>query len=104
MMKKSGERTILENVSDSLNMPLALSGEWEIITSLNCCIKNIRDKLLDTGDAYLVECAHLDKAWACGRGLDEEERFDASLWKGSNILGFALMEVRNMIRSEYGQE
>lgn len=50
-----------------------------------------------------MECAHLDKAWACGRGLDEEERFDASLWSGSNILGFALMEVRNMIRSEYDQ-
>ena len=66
--------------------------------------EELRNKLLDTGDAYLVECARLDKAWACGRGLDEEERFDASLWTGSNILGFALMEVRNMIRSEYNQE
>ncbi len=63
--------------------------------------EELRNKQLDTGDAYLVECAHLDKAWACGRGLDENERFDASLWTGSNILGFALMEVRNMIRSEY---
>ena len=65
--------------------------------------EELRYKLLDTGDAYLVECAHQDKAWSCGRGLDEEERFDVSLWKGSNILGFALMEVRNMIRSEYDQ-
>ena len=70
----------------------------KVVMIRRCCIKNIRNKLLDTGDAYLVKCTHLDKAWACGRGLDEEERFDTSLWTGSNILGFALMEVRNMIR------
>lgn len=54
-------------------------------------------QLQDTGDSYLVECAISDKAWACGISLYDKARFDISNWKGSNILGFALMEVRSML-------
>ena len=60
----------------------------------------LRQQLLDTGDAYLVECAGSDKIWACGIRLDDDRRFDASNWKGSNILGFALMEVREKLKGE----
>ena len=34
----------------------------------------------------------------CGIRLNKDERFDASEWRGQNILGFALMEVRSMLR------
>jgi ribA/ribD-fused uncharacterized protein len=61
--------------------------------------KDLKKKLLSTGDAYLVECAGSDKVWACGRRLTEDERLNASSWTGTNILGFALMEVRNMLRN-----
>ena len=54
--------------------------------------------LLDTGDAWLVECAHSDTVWACGIRLNEDERFDSGKWRGQNILGFALMEVRSILR------
>lgn len=54
-------------------------------------------KLQDTGDSYLVECAVSDKAWACGISLHDNTRFDIANWKGTNILGFALMEVRIML-------
>ena len=60
--------------------------------------EDLKKKLLDTGDAWLVECAHSDTIWACGIRLDEDERFDASKWRGQNILGFALMEVRSILR------
>ena len=60
---------------------------------------DLKEQLLDTKDAYLVECAHSDKIWACGIRLNESERFDASKWQGQNILGFALMEVRSIITS-----
>ena len=60
--------------------------------------EDLKTKLLDTGDAYLVECAYHDVIWACGVRLNESERFDASNWRGTNILGFALMEVRDMLR------
>ena len=29
---------------------------------------------------------------------DDDRRFDAAEWKGDNILGFALMEVREMLK------
>lgn len=60
--------------------------------------EELRQKLLDTGDAYLVECAKSDIIWACGISLYDDKRFDAHNWKGRNILGFALMEVREWLR------
>ena len=54
--------------------------------------------LLDTGDAYLVECAVNDKVWACGIDLRDDSRCNAEKWSGKNILGFALMEVREMLK------
>lgn len=56
--------------------------------------------LLNTGDDYLVECAYHDKLWACGATLNDDARLDIEKWSGKNILGFALMEVRTMLRSE----
>ncbi len=60
--------------------------------------EDLKQKLLNTGDAYLVECAGSDKVWACGIRLNDEQRFDTASWHGSNILGFALMEVREMLK------
>jgi len=60
--------------------------------------EDLKQKLLDTGDAWLVECAATDKIWACGVRLNDEKRHDAANWTGRNILGFALMEVREMLR------
>ena len=59
----------------------------------------LKTRLLTTGDAYLVECAHGDVIWACGIRLNEDERFDMSKWRGKNILGFTLMEVREVLRN-----
>lgn len=59
---------------------------------------DLKQKLLDTGDAYLVECAGSDKVWACGLRLNDDRRLDAANWSGDNILGFALMEVREAMK------
>ena len=61
--------------------------------------KDLRQKLLDTGDAFLVECAASDKVWACGLRLNDEKRFDTANWTGQNILGFTLMQVRDLLRA-----
>ncbi len=62
--------------------------------------EDLKQKLLDTGDAFLVECARTDKIWACGIRLDDDKRFDAANWDGENILGFALMEVRRRLAAQ----
>jgi len=60
--------------------------------------EDLKQKLIDTGDAWLVECAGSDKIWACGIRLNDDRRFDVANWDGQNILGFALMEVRRKLR------
>ena len=59
--------------------------------------------LLGTGSAVIVECVGIDAVWSCGFGLEDGERLDLSRWRGQNILGFALMEVREALRAEAGQ-
>lgn len=63
--------------------------------------EDLKKQLLATGNAYLVECAYKDTIWACGIRLHETERFDMNKWRGQNLLGFTLMEVRNTIRKNF---
>ena len=53
--------------------------------------------LLGTGDAMLVEASPKDCIW--GVGLKESDRniLDPDKWKGENLLGKALMEVRSKL-------
>ena len=59
----------------------------------------LKQKLIDTKDAWLVECGYHDTIWACGRRLNEDERLDVQTWRGQNILGFTLMEVRAVLQA-----
>jgi len=63
--------------------------------------KEMRDFLLSTGDKVLVEASPLDKIW--GIGLEEEDKnsLNPTTWKGINLLGFALMEVRDELGRLY---
>ena len=58
----------------------------------------LREKLLSTGDAILAECAVSDKIWGIGLSMHDKDRFDMSKWMGQNLLGFALMLVRDELR------
>ena len=58
---------------------------------------DIREFLLSTGDAILVEASPYDKIW--GIGLDRETAMKGTVeqWQGENLLGCALMEVRDYL-------
>lgn len=53
------------------------------------------NKLLSTGDAILAECAVKDKIWGIGISMHDLRRFSPQQWKGQNLLGKALMQVRH---------
>lgn len=59
--------------------------------------EELRGKLFETKESFLVKCAHSDTIWACGKHLNEADRLYASKWTGLNILGFTLMEVRKKL-------
>lgn len=55
----------------------------------------LKDFLLQTNDAIIVEASPFDKIWGIGTRTHEANPFQ---WKGSNLLGFALMEVRDFLK------
>ena len=61
--------------------------------------EDLKQQLLSIGDSWLVECAGSDKVWACGIRLADDKRRDTANWTGTNILGFALMQVRERLKN-----
>lgn len=59
--------------------------------------EELKEKLLATGDSVLAECAVQDCIWGIGLSMKDENRFDMKQWRGTNLLGFALMEVRRKL-------
>ena len=59
---------------------------------------DLRDFLLDTGDKILVEASPYDTIWGIGMKEDNPDCLIPRNWKGENLLGFCLMEVRNYVR------
>lgn len=60
--------------------------------------QELSDALLNTGDAFLAECAVKDKVWGIGLSMTDPKRLELSLWRGQNLLGFALMMVRKKLK------
>jgi len=59
----------------------------------------LRDFLLGTGERVLVEASPVDRIWGIGLAADDDDIERPEKWRGLNLLGFALMEVRDLLRS-----
>jgi ribA/ribD-fused uncharacterized protein len=51
-----------------------------------------------TGDKVIVEASPVDRIWGIGLAATDEAAQRPDRWRGLNLLGFALMEVRSMLR------
>lgn len=60
----------------------------------------LKRQLLATHPHILAECALRDKIWGIGMTMHDEYRFEPDLWEGQNLLGFALMTVRQELAQE----
>lgn len=62
--------------------------------------KALEQFLICTGNKVLVEASPVDFIW--GIGLDENKAAakNPMEWKGENLLGFALMEVRDLLQQK----
>lgn len=54
----------------------------------------LRDFLLGTGGRVLVEASPRDRIWGIGIGASNPDAEHPARWRGTNLLGFALMEAR----------
>ena len=83
-----------QKVWDKFKYPIVLSGNW-CKFSQN---RDLREFLLSTGDSVLVEASPYDAIWGIRLPASSPEAQDPMKWRGQNLLGFALMEVRDELR------
>lgn len=58
---------------------------------------DLKAQLAATGDSVLAECAVRDTIWGIGLSMKDPDRLDIDKWKGQNLLGYALMMVRERL-------
>lgn len=58
---------------------------------------HLKEKLKETGKKILVEAAHYDQIWGVGLRETDPAILDIRTWRGTNWLGFILMDVRAAI-------
>ena len=56
---------------------------------------DLQEYLINTGDSILVEASPYDCIWGVGLAADDPNIHNVNSWKGENLLGFVLMEVRD---------
>ena len=56
--------------------------------------EELRHFLVQTGNKVLVEASPVDPVWGIGLAEDAPNARNPGEWRGENLLGFALMEVR----------
>jgi ribA/ribD-fused uncharacterized protein len=56
---------------------------------------SLREFLLSTAGKVIVEASPSDRIWGIGLRQSDERALDPRRWLGQNLLGFALMDVRN---------
>lgn len=59
--------------------------------------------LLQTGDRLIAEATRNDKNWGIGIDVGDRRVQSPSKWQGFNLLGWALMETRAILREETRQ-
>jgi len=56
---------------------------------------DLKEYLISTGDKIIVEASPYDNIWGIGLSKEDPNALIPENWKGENLLGFALMEVRD---------
>jgi ribA/ribD-fused uncharacterized protein len=59
---------------------------------------DLREFLLRTGERVLVEASPRDRVWGIGLAASDPRAADPAQWRGHNLLGFALMRARSIVR------
>ncbi len=86
-----------QTVWDKAKYSIVLNGNYYKFTQN----KEMRDFLLSTGDKILVEASPLDTIWGIGLKEENPKAHHPQTWRGKNLLGFALMEVRDELKKVY---
>ena len=59
--------------------------------------KHLRDMLINTAPNTLAEACPYDRDWGIGLSINDPSIYHKNKWRGDNIYGQVLMDVRNII-------
>ncbi|KAK6180204.1 hypothetical protein SNE40_012396 [Patella caerulea] len=59
--------------------------------------KDLRKELFATYPKILVEASPRDRRWGIGMSGKNEKAWDSKTWRGKNLLGYALTDVRDQL-------
>lgn len=88
----------VENYNDAIWNGLRQIVVYEGLLAKFSQNEELSRQLLATQDALLAECAVRDKIWGIGCGMQDDKRLNIDTWEGQNLLGFALMKVREQLK------
>jgi len=63
----------------------------------------LKEELLETYPRVLVEASPYDAIWGIGLDVDDPLAYNRDTWKGLNLLGFIITEVRDEILCKEGK-
>jgi ribA/ribD-fused uncharacterized protein len=94
--KEEGRKVLnfVPEVWDKVKFDLVVEGNWHKF-SQHPALKGF---LLQTGEKVLVEASPVDRIWGIGLAADHPSAGNPGQWQGENLLGFALMEVRDKLK------
>lgn len=100
-IKKLGRlvRKFDASVWDQVKYSIVLNGNWKKFSQNS----QLRNFLLSTADQILAEASPYDTVWGIGLSADQAAS-GPQYWRGENLLGFALMEVRDELAKVYAHE
>lgn len=62
--------------------------------------ENMKQALMATGDTTIAEASPRDRVWGIGMGASNPDAQDPSKFKGTNLLGKCLMQVRATLQTQ----
>jgi len=97
--KTPGEAKKLGREVSNFNQDLWEKNRFSIVRQANYYKFNqnplLKEFLTNTKNRVLVEASPVDRIWGVGMDKNNSNILNPKNWKGLNLLGFALMEVRD---------
>ncbi|MDQ3015114.1 MAG: NADAR family protein [Bacteroidota bacterium] len=101
LSEKPGEAKALGRMVKNFDEKIWKDSSYDIVSEGNyhkfSQHQDLKNFLLTTSNRILVEASPVDPIWGIGMAADDPNILDVYKWKGLNLLGFALMEVRNKL-------
>jgi len=103
-VKSPAEAKKLGREVQNYNEEVWLKNRYEIVKEGNLHKfsqhQDLKEFLLNTKEVILVEASPVDAIWGIGMANDHQDINNPKRWRGLNLLGFALMEVRDELRKQ----